>query len=163
MGVGKSTAGKKLAGKMGREFLDTDALFEKRYKLSISSFFAKYGEDLFRKLENEILKSTFNMDNCVISTGGGLPCYGDSMDEINNNGISIYMEMSVNAIFSRLINSKQKRPLIKNMTEQQLLHFIDETLAYRIKYYSKSNITIDALSVDVGKLKELVSYKFNRY
>lgn len=152
MGVGKSTTGRKLASKLGYKFIDTDTSFENRYKLGINTFFNKYGEDLFRKLENEILVSTYKLDNHVIATGGGMPCYPEAMSQINENGISIYLEMSENALHSRLLNSKQKRPLVMNKNEGELLEFIKNKLENRIPYYSQSNITVPALSIKIDTL-----------
>jgi len=156
MGVGKSTAGKKLASKLGWQFIDTDVVFEEKYKLNINTFFNKYGEELFRKLEREILISSFKTDNCVVSTGGGLPCYLDAMDQINNNGISVYLEMNTDAIFSRLQNSKQKRPLVESKSEEDLKDFIQKKLNERESCYSKASITISALSISINSLIERI-------
>ena len=152
MGVGKSTVGKKLASFLSYEFIDTDKVFEKKYKLGIDTFFSKYGEDLFRKLEHEILLSTFSKKNCIISTGGGMPCFMDSIQQINNNGLSVYLHMNEKAILSRLLSSKQKRPLVKNMNESELLTFVNNSLIKRNQYYCEANITVSALSIGIEDL-----------
>ena len=156
MGVGKSTVGKKLASKLAWQFVDTDTVFEEKYKLNINTFFNKYGEELYRKLERDILLSTFSYDNCVVSTGGGLPCYLDAMDKINSKGISVYLEMNPDAIFSRLQNSKQKRPLVENKSEEDLKYFIKKKLNERELCYSKATIIIPALSITVSSLLERI-------
>lgn len=158
MGVGKSTVGKKLAAKLGYQFIDTDVIFQEKFRLNIDSFFTKYGEKLFRKLEYEILKSTLNKENCIISTGGGLPCYLDAMNLINNNGVSIYLEMNPDAIFSRLKNSKQKRPLILNKTEKVLIDYIKKKLEERNPIYTKATLTLPALSINTNSLIKKLSY-----
>lgn len=152
MGVGKSTVGKKLASKMGYSFIDTDKVFETKYKLRINDFFAKYGEVLFRKLEYEVLQTTFNMENCVISTGGGLSCHSDAIKKINENGISVFLEMDENAIYSRLSSSKQKRPLLESLTEDELRETISSRLNQRIPYYKQANIIVSGLSIDIHTL-----------
>lgn len=152
MGVGKSTVGKKLANKLGFEFLDTDKVFEKKYKLSINNFFNKYGEELFRKLEGEILQSTFQKENCVISTGGGLPCSSNAISDINRNGVSIFLKMESKAIHSRLRLSKQKRPLLQSLSDDELLEFIDKKLVERNKYYQMAKISVPALSINLDQL-----------
>lgn len=160
MGVGKSTVGKKLATKLGWKFIDTDSVFEKKYRLSINTFFDKYGEDLFRKLENEILQSTFELNNYVISTGGGTPCFQGAMQQINDNGISVYLEMNDKAIISRLINSKQKRPLVMNKSNEELIEFVSSKLKERQPCYSQAVITSPAISIDIDLLLEqLLVYK----
>lgn len=157
MGVGKSTVGRKLASKLGWKFLDTDAAFEEKYKVSINTFFEKYGEDLFRKLEHDILKSTFSLNNYVISTGGGVPCYSDAMHQINENGVSVYLEMNENAILRRLLNSKQKRPLVIYKPENELIEFIKEKLLIRIPYYTQAIISVPAISVNLDELLEKIA------
>ncbi len=152
MGVGKSTVGKKLATKLGYNFVDTDKVFEKKYKINISTFFNKYGEELFRKLENEILLSTSVLHNSVISTGGGLPCFHNGMSAINSMGVSIYLEMNIKAIHNRLSASKQKRPLLQKLNETELINFIEEKLNERIPYYTKADISISALSINIDEL-----------
>lgn len=157
MGVGKSTAGRKLASRLGWKFIDTDAEFENKYRLSIDAFFNKYGEELFRKLENDILISTFDLDNYVISTGGGMPCYTDAIHKINVNGFSVYLEMDEKTILNRLINSKQKRPLVINKTEEELVDFIHNKLSERNPCYSQAIITVPALSIDIDMVVEKIS------
>jgi len=152
MGVGKSTIGKKLASKLGRDFIDTDDVFEEKYRLSINTFFNKYGENLFRKLEHDVLKSTFGLSNCIISTGGGMPCYIDTMKLINENGVSVYLCMSEGAILSRLLNSKQKRPLVMNKSKDELVNFVHCKLSERTSYYSQAMITVSALSTNIDSL-----------
>ena len=152
MGVGKSTAGKKLANKLGWQFFDTDSFFEEKYKLGIDAFFNKYGEDLFRKLEHEVLISTFNLHNYVISTGGGMPCYYDAMTLINKHGLSVHITMSEKAILTRLLNSKQKRPLVINKSHDELISFVSDKLSERNPYYSRANLTADAISLNIKAL-----------
>ena len=50
MGAGKTTAARRLAQRMGWEVVDTDALFEEKYKISVNDFFNKYDEPLYRNL-----------------------------------------------------------------------------------------------------------------
>lgn len=148
MGAGKSTAGKKLARALGYDFFDTDKMLESKYKIAIDSFFNKYGEELFRKLEHQCLTETFGYNNCVISTGGGLPCYFDAMQKINEEGISIYLELNAKAVYSRLIHSKQKRPLLAGKNEEELLLYIDSKLEERKPFYTKANIIVPAVDID---------------
>lgn len=158
MGVGKSTAGKKLAKNLGWDFVDTDKIFEETYKLSIAAFFNKYGEKLFRSIEYEILKSTFVLSNTVVSTGGGMPCFFNAMQAINNNGISVYLQMSENAIVSRLINSKQKRPLVISKSKAQLAEFVKNKLSEREQIYLQAQIEIPALSINIQSLAAQIIY-----
>ena len=157
MGVGKSTTAKGLARKLGYDFVDTDKLLEKKFKININNFFSKYGEELFRELEHEILLETFIYNKCVIATGGGLPCYFDAMDKINANGLSIFLKMDEKSIVNRLMASKQKRPLINDLSEEELLNFVEKELNSRKKYYEKASLTIPALNLNIDHLVAKIS------
>ena len=155
MGVGKSTIGKRLSKALDYNFFDMDTVFEKKYKINIDLFFHKYNEKVFRKLEREILTQTFDLDNTVISTGGGTVLNG-GIDEINKHGLSIYLFMEPVAIASRLLKAKRQRPLIKGKTGNELLDFINMKLSERSYLYEKADITYNALNPDVNELVSLI-------
>ena len=160
MGVGKSTIGKKLALKLNYQFIDLDVIFEEKYKISIDSFFKKYDEKLFRKMENELLLSTFEKNNAVISTGGGTPCHHDAMNKINQEGVSIYIKMSPSSIAYRLTETKRKRPLIDNLEKKDLLNYITKTLKKRETIYNQAMIHINGLHVIIDELAEKIEKEF---
>lgn len=157
---GKSTIGKKLANVLGYEFIDTDAYFEDKYHVNISNFFKSYGEEMFRKLENEVLIELLEKDNIVISTGGGLPCFNNNMDTIKKNGISLYLEMSPISILNRLQNSKKGRPLLKDKTPDEAFDYITSSLKEREVYYKQATITIRGESPNIKEIqKEVLSIR----
>jgi len=156
MGVGKSTIGKKLARFLNYNFVDTDALFEEKYRLSINDFFSKYDEKLFREFENKILQSTFDMQSTIVATGGGTACFFNAMDDINKYGKSVYLEMSVAAIVNRLENSIKPRPLVDGNSHEELLIKISDLLKQRLPFYTKADIVYSAQGVDVRELGRLL-------
>ncbi len=135
MGSGKSALGKQLAQLMGSAFIDIDEMFEERYHISIYDFFIKYGEDNFRKAERELLLETIDLDNTVISTGGGTPCFYDNMNVINTNGTSVYLRMTSAELASRLKNLRKKRPLLENVEANNLEQWISEKMLQRESFY----------------------------
>ncbi len=155
MGVGKTTVGKRLARELNYRFVDTDKLFERKYKTNIDLFFGKYNEELFRKLESEILDETLSMENTVISTGGGTVLNG-GIEKINKYGLSVYLKMDETAIASRLLNAKRQRPLVKGKKGELLLDFIKEKLREREPLYSKARIVFDSFNPDIKKLAETI-------
>src|SRR6476661_7626101 len=114
MGCGKSTKAKQLANRLSCPVIDLDAVIVEKQGKPIAEYFAENGEDSFRNLESETLK-TFNYpETCVIATGGGLPCFFDNMDWMNANGKTVYLQMKPSQLISRLHN-REKRPLLKGM------------------------------------------------
>jgi len=156
MGVGKSTIGKKLARELGFDFVDMDDAFEEKYKITIHLFFKKYGEELFRKLEYQLLLSTFKKKNVVVATGGGTVCYRNAMEQMNRKGLTVYLEMPVGKIVERLKNAKRKRPLVAGKSDNELLSTINERLDNRLLYYQKAKITVDVIDIEINELAEKI-------
>lgn len=156
MGSGKSTVSGRLAAQLGFQRLDLDELFEEHYKIPIHRFFEKYDQTVFRTFESRLLKETESIDNVVISTGGGTPCYYDNMFWMNQHGLTVYLKISAGAIASRLSQSKKKRPLLAQKKPDELLGFVREHLRQRNIYYSQAKITIQAESIDLNELVRLV-------
>lgn len=143
MGAGKSTYGKKLAGKMGYDFLDLDTMIEEKVGKSVYDIFNSDGEEFFRKTETEVLRSTANLDNVVISTGGGAPAHSENMDWMNENGTTIYLKLFANKIFNRLWKAKVQRPTIEGMDQAELQTFIQDKLPWRAVEYIKADFVIN--------------------
>jgi shikimate kinase len=157
MGSGKSTVSEKLAKKLELMRFDLDELFEQRFKVDISRFFEKYDEPLFRKLESRLLKETVLLNNVVISTGGGTPCFYDNMEWMKQSGTTVYLEMSPKSLVTRLQSSKRKRPLMRDKTApEQLLEYITSHLRQRNIWYSQADIIIKGESIDLDELANRV-------
>lgn len=153
---GKTTVGRSLAQQLGFGFVDLDQLFEERYHTSIPLFFNRYGEDAFRKLEQLMLHSTETMDNAVISTGGGTPCYFDNMEWINAHGVSVYLNVSVAKIVQRAHASKKIRPVLANKSPEELQAFIECQLAQRMPFYRMAQIRFPADEPDISSLLRII-------
>ena len=111
-GSGKSTLGRPLAHAMNLPFVDLDKEIEKQEQRSIPEIFEHQGEAYFRQVESQVLKqwATSNKD-FVLATGGGAPCFYDGIDVINQNGISIFLDVSVAELLRR-IGIQPGRPLL---------------------------------------------------
>ncbi len=156
MGCGKSTKAKQLANLLECTVIDIDAVIVSQEGMSIADYFAANGEAAFRDLESKTLK-TFNYpDTCVVATGGGLPCFLDNMQWMNENGITVYLEMTPPQLGSRLHN-REKRPLIKGMDDEQLLAFIVGKLEERNPFYHPSKLAINAFDLEPKALLEEIN------
>lgn len=158
-GAGKSTVGKTLAKLLDKEFIDLDREIEAYYHTSIPIFIEKFGEETFRKCEYFLLNQFLQSDNFVLATGGGAPCYADSMQQINEQSISVYIKMSKQSLFHRLTNAKRQRPLVKKKTSEELMNYIEELLPQRELIYNQADIVVKGESIDIKALaKQIVAF-----
>tara|TARA_B100001029_G_scaffold53990_1_gene43390 strand:+ start:210 stop:731 length:522 start_codon:yes stop_codon:yes gene_type:complete len=155
MGVGKTTVGKRLAEKLGIRFIDIDKIIETKENKTITEIFANKGENYFRKIEKEITIDILNKKNVVIALGGGAFINPNIRKEIRNTSISVWLDLSLKALISRISNTK-KRPLLK---EGNLKETVNRIYSERKKIYNQSNFKIkcDLLKVDqiVNKIIKL--------
>jgi len=157
MGSGKSTAGRKLAASLGWSFIDLDRRIEETAGKTIPQIFAQDGEDHFRKIEAEVLRSLGQDKKIVVSTGGGTPCYGDNMDYMLKTGVTVYLKMTPDQLAKRLLGTSDERPLLKNIPDDRLPGFIEEKLAFREQWYGKANITVDGICLNIDLIRSIIS------
>ena len=156
MGAGKSTTSRRLAQRLGWEAVDTDDLFEAKYKISVCDFFQKYDEPLYRKLESEVLKETATLENVVVATGGGTACYFDNMYWMNAHGLTVFLRISEQAVVDRLVHAKRKRPLAVGKSEEELAEFVKNHYAERMPFYEQARITVKAEDLDIDNLMQSI-------
>ena len=162
MGSGKTTMGRKLAASLGWSCIDLDRLIEEEAGMNIPDIFSFKGEDYFRTIETKLLRSLENISETVVSTGGGTPCYHDNMNFMLRTGLTIYLKLTPAQLKSRLKKSSDKRPLLRNVTEENLENYINLKLAEREVWYNKSEIIVDGLMTDTRFLKTLIENSINR-
>ena len=152
MASGKSKTGEQLASLLGYPLEDTDAVVVKNEGRSIVEIFSDSGEEAFRQMERNALQATFKKKNIVVSTGGGLPCSGDNMQQMNEQGVTVYLEANAGLLFHRLLQSRKGRPLLENLSDVELMEKINAHLAERTPYYEQAKIKVPAASLNVKKL-----------
>lgn len=156
MGSGKSTVGQLLAKRLKLDFIDFDRYIEKEEGKAIAEIFDSGKEDNFRRLEHTYLKKLLPRDNVVISLGGGTPCFHNNIELINNNGISVYLDIDVDTLAQRLSKAKNKRPLIQGLNEMELKMFIQTNLERRLAYYTRANFTVSAKDIAAEEILLLI-------
>ena len=157
MGSGKSSLGKLLARKLNYSFVDLDNIIEERAVKKILMIFSDDGEEAFRKVEHDCLIETFSLTDTVIATGGGTPCFSDNIEQINKNGISVYLKYDSGILASRLFANPGNRPLIKQCNDkQELKNYIDMLLYEREIYYLRSKFVIESKKLNAKKIIELI-------
>ena len=119
MGSGKSHIGKTLAKRLNYFPADLDSLVENEIGKTITEIFETYGETYFRETEKKVLNILI-AENMVVSTGGGTACFFDNLDFMKNSGVVVFLNPPLEIIYERLKNEKLKRPLISNLTDEEI-------------------------------------------
>lgn len=156
MGCGKSTLGRRLSKHLNLQFIDMDDYIEERNYKTVPQIFAEEGETEFRKKEQKALHELSEFTDVVIATGGGAPCFFDNIDVMNATGKTIYLNIAPAILADRLLKSKTERPLIKGKSKDELIAFIDETLAKRNAFYKQAKYQITKPDFDLDELQQLI-------
>jgi len=144
MGSGKSAMGRLLANRLGYCFIDLDQYIEGKFHKTIAQLFRDEGEAAFREKERACLREVGEFEKTVIATGGGAPCFFDSMDYMNRQGVTVYLKLRPGQLVERLLKGKAGvRPLIHGKTPDELLVYIETMLAHRSGFYEKAQRVIE--------------------
>lgn len=164
MGSGKSTIGKEISKIVGISFYDLDEVIEKKEQKSIKNIFETKGEIYFRKIEHEILNDFLESnDSFILALGGGTPCYANNHVFLQNKDISsFYLKMSVEALVSRLKNEKEKRPIIANLSNDELDEFVRKHLFDRNYYYLQSKHIISTENKSVKEISDEIIATYSK-
>jgi shikimate kinase len=165
MGSGKTTVGKALSKETGMMFYDLDWYIESRMRKTVSQIFAERGEEVFRKIEYNMLHEVAEFEDVIISCGGGTPCFFDNMDYLNQQGDVVYLKASPETLYKHLLMAKIERPLLKDKTPEELIAYITEHLKERAPFYEKAHYTLDVnvldnsdkIATSVERIKSLLS------
>lgn len=155
MGTGKTTVAPILAKKLGLNTIEMDDLIVKKAGKSIEQIFKEDGEKTFRELEAQTAMELKDVDNAIISTGGGVITNKNILENLKDNSIIIELFASFDTILKR-ISPKIPRPLFEDKEEAKELY------DYRLplyKSFASINIATDNKTIDqvvdeiIGKIK----------
>ncbi|MFD2920331.1 shikimate kinase [Terrimonas rubra] len=152
MGTGKTHWGRLLSRKMGLPFFDLDEQIVNSAGKSINEIFAEKGEEQFRLLEKETLHIIAEShESFIMACGGGTPCFFNNIVYMKEMGTVVWINTSAQTIFERLLKEKDHRPLLRDLSDDQLKNFIAKKIADRRIYYQQAQVTIEEESIDIDK------------
>lgn len=148
--AGKTTIGKMLEEKLGKEFFDLDDMIIAKAGKSIPEIFQESGEAGFRAIETEVAIEASKMNNKIIATGGGVVKHKVNMDFLHLNGITIFIDRDID----KLISSDPNRPL--SSSKQALQQMYKERYPLYQKYAAY-------IAVNNANIEETVDDIVNAY
>lgn len=149
MGAGKTTVGRKLAGLLCYEFIDTDQALEARTGVSISHIFEIEGETGFREREAKVLAEVGAKTASVVSTGGGIVLRASNRTVMRNSGTVIYLRASAELLWSRLKDS-HPRPLLNVPDPKSKIAQLLEARAPL--YTAEADFVVDVCATSTAKI-----------
>jgi shikimate kinase len=153
-GTGKSTVGRLLAARLGRELVSTDAEIVKRAQRSIPEIVAQKGWEHFRDLESDICREFASRDQLVIDTGGGAILRVQNVEALKKNGTVFWLTASVETIAKR-IGSNNQRPSLTGT--KSFVDEIQDVLRERTpKYQAAADHRIATDNRSVNQLVETI-------
>ncbi|HEY50651.1 MAG TPA: shikimate kinase [Dehalococcoidia bacterium] len=154
MGTGKTAVGKLLAGRLGKEFIELDALIEKKARKTIPEIFARDGEVAFRELEIEATKDVAERENAVMACGGGVVLNQINIDRLRKHSVIVYLTASLEAILERTASDRDERPLL---VAEDKSSKVEKLLQFRKPFYERAaDITVDTSGLEVTEVVEQI-------
>ena len=161
MAAGKTAVGKLLAQRLGKQFIELDALIEQKAEKSIAEIFERDGELAFRELEIEVTKEVSGNKNQVIACGGGVVLNRINIDRLKKEAVIVYLTASPDVILKRASSDSTVRPLLKGDNKAQAIR---ELLRFRRPFYDRAaDIKIDTTGFDIQAIVEQIIAKLKQY
>ena len=158
MGSGKSTIGKKLSDAIDIPLLDMDIELEKIMEMKIDTIFNEYGENRFRMIESSFFSEITKKNIFVYATGGGIILDKSNQKILMQKGTTIFLDCSLDVLYSRLKNNVNLRPILKNDFEKKINEIYNER--YDI-YKSCSDFIQDTSSLTPNKIVDHIRNYLN--
>ena len=153
-GSGKTTVGKILARKLGRELVEMDELISRKAGLSISEIVEGYGWAKFRDIEEEITSEVAKMDNIINASGGGVVTREKNIQKLKRSGVLVWLKASVDTLVRRIGEDTERPPLVGGRTRRE---DIEMTLAERKPLYQKAaDLVVDTENQTPEEVAEIV-------
>jgi shikimate kinase len=153
MATGKTSVGERLATRLGKPFVDTDALVERSEGRSIESIFATEGESYFRTAERRAIVEALGVPGAVIATGGGAIVDAANLATLKAAAPIVCLTASPEVLEKR-VRAAQDRPLLKGDEPRRR---IERLMAERAPAYAKADLTVDTSDRSVDEVVEEIA------
>ncbi|UYN98481.1 MAG: shikimate kinase [Devosia sp.] len=138
MGAGKTTVGRRLAARLGRQFIDSDEEIEKAAQMTIPEIFEQRGEAEFRAGEMRVIGRLLKEADIVLATGGGAFINPETRSIVKAEAVSVWLKAEADVLFER-VSRRSNRPLLKTADPRATL---EKLIADRYPVYTEADVTV---------------------
>jgi shikimate kinase len=148
MGAGKSSIGRRLAGRLRVPFIDADSEIEAAAGMSIPELFEIHGEAHFRDGEARVIARLLEGGPAVLATGGGSFMREETRRRIGLKAVSIWLKADPDIIMRR-VRRRADRPLLKTADPEGT---VNRLISEREPVYRHANLSISSRDVPHDKI-----------
>jgi Shikimate kinase len=138
MGAGKTTVGRRLANRLGRQFIDSDEEIERAAQMTIPEIFEQRGEAEFRAGETRVIARLLKEEDIVLATGGGAFVNPETRALVKASAVSVWLKADLDVLFER-VSRRSNRPLLKTADPKGTL---EKLIAERYPIYEEADVTV---------------------
>ncbi len=141
MGAGKTSIGRRLAGRFGLPFVDVDHEIEAAAGCAIETIFELHGEEAFRDCERRVIKRLLDRPVQVLATGGGTFIDPETRRWVKDKAVSLWLRAELELLIDRG-SRRGNRPLLKRGEPREILA---QLIADRYPIYAEADVIVDSL------------------
>lgn len=153
-GAGKSTVGAALAAELSVPFRDTDADVEASTGMTITDIFIEYGEQRFRELERDAVRTALTEHSGVLALGGGAVLH-DQTRALLREQTCVFLDVGL-ADASKRVGLAQSRPVLTLNPRSELNRLLQERRPY---YLECATFIVDTTGRDVDAVLDELTTK----
>jgi shikimate kinase len=143
MGAGKSTVGRRLAGRLGLPFKDADHEIEAAAGMTVPDIFARHGEEGFRDGERRVIARLLQAGPMVLATGGGAFMNEETRARVAEAGVSIWLKAELDVLMRR-VRKRSNRPLLQKDDPEGVMR---DLMRVRHPVYALADVTVESRDV----------------
>ena len=156
-GSGKSTVGRRLAERLGRGFVDIDALIENRQGTAIRAIVESLGWEHFRAMEKTVIQEISQQNGFIIAPGGGAVLDPENVRSLKDNGLIVWLKAGPEILAERMGCDPQMIDLRPTLTGKGTLAEIREVMSSRESIYRPTAaIELDTSTLDIEAVVEKI-------
>ncbi len=143
MGAGKTSIGRRLAGRLGLPFVDADHEIEAAAGCSVEEIFAQFGEAGFRDGERRVIARLMESPPLILATGGGAYIDDETRRLLTERALTIWLRADIEVLLARTAR-RTNRPLLKRGDPREIL---ESLMAIRYPIYAEADVVVESEDV----------------